>query len=251
MSDLACLDLDQLDDAAVVTLNRPEARNPTSVPLLDALDAALDRAVAARARVVLLEGAGRVFCAGLDLEEIRSGEETVHRSLTRLGETMRRLRRLDAVTIAVVRRAAIGGGFGFMAASDFAVTHPEAKIGYPPAALGLSPALMAPWLMRKIGASPARAMLLAGGTIDGAEAHRRGIATHLVAEPELDGTALALARELLGAPEHALRAMKGFLNELDGSDEDEALDLAARVSAEVIAHPETQARLAVLRSDRR
>ena len=227
---------------ADLVLDRPEARNPTSIAMLDAMDAALD-GLDDGVRVLVLSGAGRAFCSGLDLAEVRAGEETIRTLLARLGEVMRRLRRLPQVTVARVQGGAIGGGFGFAVAADFCVTHPEAKLGYPPLSTGLSPALMAPWLVRKIGPSAARAMLLSGGTISGREALARGIATHLAERDGLDGAVSALVDHLLTAGPHAATAMKRFLNELDGSLDDEMLDRAAAVSAEVIAHRETQEKL--------
>jgi methylglutaconyl-CoA hydratase len=244
MSEIVLTDIHTARGLATLTLNRPETRNPTSIALLDAMDEALDAIVAdGSTRVLILAGEGKSFCAGLDLSEVQGGTETVHTLLTRLSEVMRRIRRLDCATIARVQGAAIGGGFGFMAVADFSVTHPEAKIGYPPVKTGLSPALMAPWLIRKIGPSRARAMLMAGGTVSGEEAFARGIATHLTPIGEIDQTVHALADELLTAGPHAMSAMKRLLNDLDDSLVDESLDQAARVSAEVIAHEETQQRL--------
>lgn len=240
------VDLD-IDDRGVarLTLDRPEARNPTSIGMLNEMDGALDRAESAvePVRVVVLAGAGRAFCSGLDLDEVRAGVETIHRLLTRLGEVMRRLRRFPAPVVAVVQGAAIGGGFGLMNAADFAVTHPEAKLGYPAVASPLSPALMAPWLSRKIGPSRARAFLLRGGTITGAEAHALGIATDLAERSALDACANDLVDTLLTSVPHATQMMKAALNVLDGSLDDAPLDLAARTSAEIIAHPDAQARL--------
>ncbi|MHC5113997.1 MAG: enoyl-CoA hydratase/isomerase family protein [Planctomycetota bacterium] len=233
-----------LPDTAILTLNRPEARNPTSIALLDAMDAALDDVDADDARrILILRGAGRSFCSGLDLGEVVADETTIRTLLRRLSEVMRRLRRLRAVTIAQVQGAAIGGGFGFMAAADFAITHAESKVGYPPLETCLSPALMAPWLFRKIGASRARAMLLAGGTISGAEAHAAGIATHLVGRDELDDASTALAERIGRGGVYATDAMKSFLNELDDSISDDQLDRAQQVSADVIACDETQQHL--------
>lgn len=239
MTDRVCITNE--GDLAVLTLNEPDRRNPTSIGLLDDMDAAFDSIESAR--VLILAGAGRAFCAGLDLDEVRGGADTVHRLLTRLGEVMRRVRRLPCVTIAAVQGAAIGGGFGFLAASDIVVSHPEAKIGYPPPRLGLSPALMAPWLFRRIGPSRARAMLLRGGTISGEEAHRRGIVDELVERDEIDTTARAIAADILTAPAHALLAMKSMLNDIDGSLDDAILDRAAETSAQVIAHEATQKRM--------
>lgn len=234
-----------------IRFDEPDRRNPTSLPMLEAFDHALARAESdPQIRVVTIGGNGPVFCAGLDLDEILAGPETVERVLMRLGEVMTRLRRQRAVTIATVQGAAIGGGFGFVAAADFAVSHPEAKLGYPAASTGLSPALMSPWLIRRIGPSAARSMLLRGGTISGSEAHQRGIVTDLAARESLPEATAALIATLLSSPPHALTRMKEFLNEFDGSMDDEWLTRAARVSAEVIADAATQARLRTLRAPR-
>jgi len=229
-------EIDASTRVARLRLNRPEARNATSIALLDAMDQALDAIEAHReTRVLVLSGEGPVFCAGLDLAEARADRSTIFRLLRRLSEVMRRLRRMEQVTIAVVRGAAIGGGFGFAVVCDFAVTHPEAKLGYPPPETGLSPALMAPWLARRIGHSATRAMQLKGGTINGNEALSRGLVSTVVPVSDLDSEAQALAAHLLRAPEHASRELKRFLNELDGSIDDAVLDRAADVSASIIA----------------
>ncbi len=236
--------LEVRDEVATVMLNRPGARNPTSIALLDAMDRAFDRIDGDDAvQVVVLAGAGRSFCAGLDLAEVRADRETIHTLLRRLSEVMRRIRRLSVPTIARVQGAAIGGGFGFLAAADFAVSHAEAKIGYPALETGLSGALMAPWLVRKIGPSRARAMLLLGGTISGSAAAAAGIVTHLVEADALETACAELAAALCKGGPEANRTMKAFLNELDGSRDDPMLDRAAEVSARVIASAETQARL--------
>lgn len=242
MPDLVHTEFDSATGVGRLLLNRPEARNPTSIAMLDAMDAGLDALTAHDGlRVVRVAGHGKTFCAGLDLDEVTAGEATVHRLLVRLSEVMRRLRRLDAITVAVVQGAAIGGGFGFLAACDFAVSHPESKLGYPPLSTCLSPALMAPWLVRKIGPSPARAMLLRGGTITGARAYELGIVTDLAERDALDHAADALIANLCTGGQQARIAMKTLLNGLDGTNEDTWLDRAALVSAEVIAGPEAQA----------
>jgi enoyl-CoA hydratase/carnithine racemase len=100
--------------------------------------------------------------------------------------------------------------------------------------------------MRKIGPGPARAMLLAGGTISGQEGCERGLATHLVDLDHLEAEVVNLARSLAEAGVLASKTTKTWLNELDGSLEDAALDRAAELSADVIASDEAQARLRAL-----
>jgi len=238
------------DGIGTLLLNEASRRNPTSLAMLDAMDRGLDHLERdASVRVIILRGEGRAFCAGLDLDEVRAGDEVVHRLLHRLSEVMRRLRRSSCVTLAAVQGAAIGGGFGFAVACDLLVTHAEAKLGYPPPSIGLSPALMAPWLVRRIGPSRARALLLRGGTISGREAVDCGVADLLVPETNLIAEAESMARHLLTTPAHAMSEMKTFLNDLDDSLADTWLDRAAAVSARVIAHAETQSRVqAMVRS---
>jgi enoyl-CoA hydratase/carnithine racemase len=130
-----------------------------------------------------------------------------------------------------------------MVVTDFAVTHPEAKLGYPEVDLGICPAVVAPWLIRRIGAGRARAMLLAGGTMTGQQGFEAGLATHLCPVEELDATVAALAKRLISGGPNALATTKRWLNELDGSMDDAVLDRAAELSAEIIAGAEAQERL--------
>ena len=244
MSDPVLLEIDSEAGIAAVTLNRPEARNSVSIALLAALAEALDAVAGDPAmRVMILTGAGESFCAGADLAEVRGDRATIERLLMRLSYVMRTIHRLPIPTIAKVRGAAIGGGFGLMLVTDFAIAHPEARIGYPPLETGLCPAVMAPFLLRRIGSARARAMLLRGGAISGEEARQLGIVTQVVDEADLDASARALARELVRGGRSAMSHMKRFLNELDATQDDELLDHAAQVSADVVASEETQQRL--------
>jgi enoyl-CoA hydratase/carnithine racemase len=253
MESLVRHELDAPRGVARLILTRPAARNPTSIAMLDAMDESLDAILehGEAVRIIHVVGEGKAFCAGLDLDEVQAGAAVVERLLTRLGAVMRRLRRIDPITIARVNGAAIGGGFGFMCACDFAITHPDARLGYPPLATGLSPALMAPWLVRKIGPSPARALVMQGGTITGDRAFDLGLATHLAELDALDAHLELLTDRLLAGGSVAMTEMKRFLNELDGTMDDASLDRAASVSARVIASDETQARLRELFGDRR
>jgi len=244
MSDPVLLEIDGGAGIATVTLNRPEARNSISIALLDAMMEALTHLTADESvRIMILTGAGESFCAGADLAEVRGDRATIETLLMRLSHVMRTIYRLPIPTIGKVRGAAIGGGFGLMLVTDFAIAHREAQIGYPPLETGLCPAVMAPWLAGKVGPGRARATLLRGGTISGEEARQLGIVTQLVNAADLDTAAGALARELARGGRSAMSHMKRFLNELDGSLSDDLLDHAAQVSAEVVASEETQQRL--------
>jgi methylglutaconyl-CoA hydratase len=236
------------DGVATVTLNRGDKANALSREMIDALSAAVS-AVATRCapagdvRVVVIAGAGKAFCAGMDLRGVMDDPVAMGDMLRGLSRASRALRRLPVPTIARVQGAAVGGGCGLMVVTDFAVTHPEAKVGYPEVDLGICPAVVAPWLIKKIGAGRARAMLLAGGTLSGQQGFDAGLATHLCAADQLDATVTDLARRLSTGGPNALAVTKRWLNELDGSNEDAVLDRAAELSAQIIAGAEAQERL--------
>jgi enoyl-CoA hydratase/carnithine racemase len=145
-----------------------------------------------------------------------------------------KIRTLPQVTLAKVHGAAIGGGCGLSCVCDLAATHADSKMGYPEVDLGVCPAVVAPWLVRKIGAGAARRVLLSGGLMSGREAFDLGMVDHLVA---------ALATRLAAGGPHALRATKDLLNRLDGSLDAALLHAAADLSAKVVATEETRAAL--------
>jgi methylglutaconyl-CoA hydratase len=232
------------DDVITLTLNRPDARNALSPELI----AALNDAVGAvekddSARVLILAGQGKSFCAGMDLKGVIDDPQRMGGMLRDLSIVLRRIRRLPIPTISRVQGAAIGGGCGLMVITDFAVTHPDAKVGYPEVDLGVCPGVVAPWLVRKIGAGRARSTLLGGGTISGEEGYQIGLASHLTEKENLEAAALDLAENLCRGGKYAIAVTKQWLNELDGSYEEDVYDRAAELSAEVIAGEEAQQRL--------
>jgi len=230
---------------ARITLNRPEARNALSLELIEALDAAVTAIAGdATVRVVIFAGEGKAFCAGMDLKGVLADAQRMGLMLRTLALVTHKIRSLPMPTIARVQGAAMGGGCGLMVVPDFAVTHPEAKLGYPEVSLGVCPAVVAPWLIRKIGAGRARAMLIAGGAISGTEAHAIGLASHLCGQDELDMVTDALAASLLAGGADALSETKRWLNELDGSfGSKDVLIKGADLSARVIQGEEAQSRL--------
>jgi methylglutaconyl-CoA hydratase len=229
---------------ATVTLRRPEARNALSPELVRALlDAlgGLEREPSMRA--MILAGAGAAFCAGMDLKFLLADPAGARLLLHDLGRAMQLIRALPFPTIARVQGAAVGGGCGLMVVCDFAITHPEARIGYPEVSLGLCPAVVAPWLMRRVGPGRARAMLLCGGTVAGREAFELGLATHLADQNRLEAESIELARNITAGGPTALATTKRWLNELDGSLEAELSERGADLSADIVSGEEAQERL--------
>lgn len=237
------------DDGAVVeiVMNRPDARNALSQQLLDELrQAVADVTGRETTRVVILGGAGKAFCAGMDLRAVQHEPAKMGDLLMAISLLTREMRRADQPFVARVQGAAVGGGCGLTCVCDFAFTHAESKVGYPEVSLGVCPAVVAPWLIKRIGAGKARQLLLAGGTVSGADALEIGMVSHVVSRETLDEATLEFARMLAKGGPRAMAVTKQWLNELDGSLDDAVLDKAARLSAEVVQGEEAQARLATL-----
>jgi enoyl-CoA hydratase/carnithine racemase len=236
---------------ASVTLNRPDARNALSIDLLEALHGVLDNLGAMAGgdssdapRLVVLTGAGKSFCAGMDLKQVLADPGAPLKLLNLLAEATVKLRTLPAVTIASVNGAAIGGGCGLTTVCDFSITHADSKVGFPEIDLGVCPAVVAPWLIRKVGAGRARAMLLRGGLMSGKDAHAAGLIGECVESIEALGPATqALADRLAAGGREALKATKALLNDLDGSTDLELARRCAAISADVLATPEATASL--------
>jgi enoyl-CoA hydratase/carnithine racemase len=245
--ELALLEID--GPIARLTLNRPDARNALSIPLLEALHARVDELAArdddkAGVSVVLLTGAGKSFCAGMDLKAVLSDPALPIRLLSLLGDLTIKIRALPAVVVGRINGAAIGGGCGLACVCDLAITHVDSKMGFPEVDLGVCPAVVAPWLVRKIGAGRARRVLLTGGLMSGQQAHELGIVTDAVpSAAELDSATDTLLKRLASGGPSALRATKRLLNELDGSLDGPLIQRAADLSAAVLALPEAQATL--------
>jgi methylglutaconyl-CoA hydratase len=239
MSDPATLTIE--NGVATVTLNRPDARNALSIPMLETLHGLIDD-LARRddARVAVLTGAGKSFCAGMDLKAVLDEPGAPARLLESIAELTLKIRALPMPTIARVNGAAIGGGCGLACVCDLGVTHHDSKMGYPEVDLGVCPAVVAPWLVKKIGAGQARRILLEGGTMSGQRAWELGLVTECVAADQLDQAVRTLAERIASGGPRALRATKSWLNELDGSLDAAQVRRGAMISAEVVGGEEAQ-----------
>lgn len=234
---------------ATLTMNRPDARNAMSIEILDAMHDAVDTVRGSDASVLVITGSGRAFCAGMDLKavliELSGDPEMGERLLTRLAELTLKIRSLPQVTVASVNGAAIGGGCGLTCVCDITISHADAKLGFPEVDLGICPAVIAPWVVKKLGAGVARKAMLMGGVMSGKEGHDIGLVDQLA--PTRDALAPLtgdVAHRLAEGGPKALSATKNLLNQLDGSLDESLVVRGAKLSAQVLATPEAQAALA-------
>lgn len=243
MSELAVLE--RQGPIARLTINRPDKRNALSLDLLTALHERVAELHAdpAAHTVCVLAGHGSAFCAGMDLKAVLSDPGAPLRLLSAIAELTISLRTLPMVVLAKAHGAAIGGGCGLVAVADIAITHADAKLGYPEVDLGVCPAVVAPWLVQRAGAGRARRVLLSGGVLSGQQAYELGIVDEAVERSSLDERAEQIAANLAKAGVQAIRATKALLNELEAEQVYAAVRKGAAVSAEVIAGAEAQERL--------
>ncbi len=222
-----------------VTLNRADKRNALNTELLGSLVAAITAAETDKAqRILVLRGAGPVFCAGLDLDEAAQPGRA-HASAELVAQALRTIAATRLVTIAAVQGAAIAGGAGLMSACDFAVATRDAKFGYPEVRRGLVPALIMTFLRRQLRERDARELLLLGKLFDATHAHAIGLINRVVAdEAALTTEVRTLISSLLQGGPEAVAETKRLLTELwpapVPADLDRALafHLAARNSTE-------------------
>jgi enoyl-CoA hydratase/carnithine racemase len=220
----------------IVTLNRPDRLNALNEGLVDELNAYFGGlADRPEVRVVILRGAGRGFCAGLDIQEDRSsGETPVLRTLrtqTRIGNIYRKMRACPQPIIALGHGAACGGGLSLLLASDVRYATPDFRANAAYIRIGLGGCDMASsyFLPRLVGASLATEMILTGRFIDAERALRAGLVSEIVDEDALLERGLALADEMLATSPHGLRLSKQALNlNIDAQSLDAAMAIEDR-----------------------
>jgi methylglutaconyl-CoA hydratase len=202
--------------AAVLTLMRADKRNALSLALIADLDAAVRRSTTdAAARCVIITGDGPAFCAGMDLDELRStvtaDAEVTWADAQRLAELFDRIYSLPKPTIAAVNGTAVAGGAGLVTVCDLAVSVSAAKFGYPEVRRGLVAAMVLPHLLRHVGERAARYLLLTGNVIDAAEAARVGLINQVVEPAQLMATAMNWAKACAEGGPQALATTKELL----------------------------------------
>lgn len=227
---------------ATITLNRPDKRNAISYELIDDLLAALKEVADSAALVLILAGAGKAFCSGMDLDNLRalvgrSPEQNVKDSET-MAHLFRSLYDFPKPTIAAVNGAAIAGGCGLATLCDFTLAVPDAKFGYTEVRIGFLPAIVSTFLLRQIGEKHARDLLLTGRIIGADEAQRIGLVNELVPAEKLMQRAGELASELMQNSPASLNRTKRLLSEHARADLDRQLQSAIRENAAIRTTPD-------------
>jgi methylglutaconyl-CoA hydratase len=230
---------------AHLVLDRPEVRNAfdgaTVRELRDAVAAASARD---DVRVIVLAGRGSVFCAGADLEWMKKvAGFTREKNLGEargLFELFQTIDRSPKAVVACVQGAALGGGAGLAAVADIVVAEEGAQFGFTEVRLGLVPAVISPYVVRKIGVSAARELFLTGERFPAPRAAAIGLVHRVVGLEELDAAVDGRVRELLHAAPGAVAAAKELVRSVSGDPADGVRELVCRRIAERRASEEGQ-----------
>jgi isohexenylglutaconyl-CoA hydratase len=169
-----------IEGVLYITLNRPDSRNAMSLAMVAELRAALDSVQAdLSVRAIVLRGAGGHFCAGGDIKDMagaRAGGAEAFRELNRaFGALLEQAQHAPQVVVTVLEGAVLGGGFGLACISDIAIAASDAKFGLPETTLGILPAQIAPFVVKRIGLTQARRLALTAARFNGVEAERLGL----------------------------------------------------------------------------
>jgi len=222
---------------ARILLKRPEKRNAISPRMIDDLLAVLDAIETSPAQIAVVTGAGKAFCAGMDLDRLRTiSKQTLDQNLSesrRMAQLFRRLWAFPNVLIAVVNGPAIAGGCALATLADFTLAVPEATFGYTEVRIGFLPAIVSVFVRRQVGEKVARDLLLTGRLISAHEAHRLGLVSEIVAADAIEERTRELVNTLLANSPSSLVATKKLLRESQEPGIDREISQAVEANAAI------------------
>jgi methylglutaconyl-CoA hydratase len=239
-----------------LTMNRPQVHNAFNSAMIRELAAAFDRGGRdPEIRLIVLTGAGESFCAGADLnwmrEIVRYSFEQNLRESRELAELLYAIYTLPKPTIARINGAVIGGGTGLFSACDIVIASEKARFGLSEVKIGLIPAAIGPYVIRRIGESAARELFLTGERFDARRALEIGLVNKVVPHEALDGKVDEVSRLLLSSGPEAIAKCKELLQKVPAMSLDEAKGYTAEMIAGLRVSPEGQEGMAAFLEKRK
>ena len=245
MSEPSTILVRRLANVEYVTLNRPEVRNAFNEHLIAEMTAWAERAAADKGlRAVVIDGAGQSFCAGADLAWMAKmagyTQEENLRDARAAGTMFAAIDTLPVPVIAQVHGAALGGGAGIAAVADIVVAADDTTFGFSEVKLGLIPAVIAPYVLAKIGPSAARELFITGRRFDAAHARAIGLVHAVAPAADLIDTVNKHLIEIAANGPEAMRAAKALLRTIAGASLAEAAPITAQAIADRRVSDEAQ-----------
>jgi len=245
MAEYTTIQVGVANGTARIALNRPDVHNAFNDDLLRELADAVRHAMRNDdVRVLVMTGNGRSFCAGADLNWMKGVlDYTVEQNKKDAATLVDLLDMIDGCPKPVIGRingAAVGGGAGLTAVCDIAIASSEAKFGFSEVKLGIIPAMISPYVLRKIGRGPARELFLTGDRFDAARAREIGLVNDAVGPEKLDDAVNARVASLLTSAPRALAEAKRLIRLVPDMDAPEAREYTLTKIAELRASSEGQ-----------
>jgi isohexenylglutaconyl-CoA hydratase len=231
-----------------VTLNRPEVRNAMSFAMIDEIIAVFDAMADTQdIRAVVLRGAGGHFCAGGDIKDMAKARALPAGDLPggpddpltignrKFGTMLTVVEDAAQAVIVVVEGAAMGGGFGLACVSDVTLTHADASYRLPETSLGLPPAQIAPFIVRRMGLTQARRLAVTGGRLNGREAQAIGLAHEVFGSTEaLEAGLVKVLDDIRKCAPGAVAVTKDLVISAVEEDLEDLLDRGAQEFAKAV-----------------
>ncbi|PIE39651.1 MAG: enoyl-CoA hydratase [Gammaproteobacteria bacterium] len=258
LPDVSEILLERQNDVLTIWFNRPEHRNALSQKVADELLAVFKALPAEKSiRIVVLRGKGGVFCAGGDLKQLKeifqgeASRDDVVRINAGFGHLITAIEALPQLLIVAIEGAAMAGGLGLACLADVTFSTVDARFALSEVTLGIPPAQIAPLVMRRIGETQARRLLLTAAQFDGAQAKDLGFAHEVFATVDAMDTALhaLIAQARRGAP-GAIAATKRIIDASKNRTGDDLVQYAAAEFADCLLGEEAREGLAAFAQKR-
>src|SRR5436305_3036748 len=236
------------DKVATITMRRPKVHNAFNKQLiLDLITAFTELVTDTQLHAVVLTGEGSSFSAGADLNMMRESAVFTHEQnmddALRLADLFDTINNFPCPVVARVNGTAMGGGLGLIAVCDIVIAVESARLAFSEVKLGIAPAVISPYVVRKIGETHARVLFVTGERFTSTHAQQIGL-VHIVTKPEdLNATVSKTVSELLSGGPQAIRACKALALNVGHMDHDLARTSTAETIARLRVSAEAQERL--------
>ncbi|MCF6341356.1 MAG: enoyl-CoA hydratase-related protein [Bacteroidales bacterium] len=241
----------------MVSLNRPEVHNAINDVMIAELTRAFreipkDKSV----RLIVLRGNGKSFCAGADLNYMKSiagfGFEENVKDAKKLAALFQTVYDCPLPTLAVIHGAAYGGANGLLAACDMVVAEENTNFAFSEVKLGIAPATISPFVIRRIGEFGAKELMMTGKRFKGKEAEKWHLVNLAVAEFKLDEEVNCLIKQILGSGPEAVKTTKKLIEKVvDEKTPDDTIEYTTKLIAELRASAEGQEGMAAFLEKRK
>lgn len=222
---------------ATITLRRPQVHNALNAQLIqDLTDAFAALKTDERLHGVVLSGEGPSFCSGADIGQMKDAATfTAEQNLEdafHLADLLQAINTFPCPVVARINGTAMGGGIGLVAACDIAITAENARFAFSEVKLGIAPAVISPFVVRKIGESNARVLFTTGERFSATRAHTIGLVHAVVPPEQLDDAVTRALQELVTSAPQAIRTCKTLARTVGQMNYEDA----RHYTAETIAH---------------